>query len=165
MGTHMKRRSKRKSRKSRKRRAGAVDRCILKCKADADAVIKQAKKAKKALVTRTGKSLKERMAAYEKAAAGVKRGVGEMSADAIKARKEIDDAKKVKRVNTMELSVASRGWAVANASAAALNAAARAARARNPAERPARLSAAARARSAVLAAAVKFSIYNGKFKS
>ena len=95
MGTHMKRRSKRKSRKSRKRRAGAVDRCILKCKADADAVIKQAKKAKKALVTRTGKSLKERMAAYEKAAAGVKRGVGEMSADAIKARKEIDDAKKV----------------------------------------------------------------------
>ena len=104
MGTHMKRRSKRKSRKSRKRRGGEpvsaeARKCVMKCYNDSKKVVKAAVKANKAL--KKPGSIKAKMAAYQKAIQPVAPLALGASKGAKQARKEIDDAKKDKMDGTV----------------------------------------------------------------
>ena len=108
MGTHMKRRSKRKSRKSRKRRGGADNKlkmCMKKCKDDAAKVIQKAVRAKGMLSSNKPGSIQSRLAAYKKAAEGVK-VAAHKGADQAKAT--IQEAKKDKMDGTIR-GIQSRG--------------------------------------------------------
>ena len=107
MGTHMKRRSKRKSRKSRKRRGGAdkLKMCMKKCRDDAAKVIQKAVRAKGMLSSNKPGSIQSRLAAYKKAAEGVK-VAAHKGADQAKAT--IEEAKKDKMDGTIR-GIQSRG--------------------------------------------------------